>query len=184
MYALYVHTSLATNTQPTRRLWLALPLFFIVTYAAAYIGAATSMDGVRTWYTTINKPSWTPPGWLFGPVWSILYTMIAVAGFLAWRASRQRTNPKPLVSRSILSRNVMPLFFIQLVLNALWSWLFFGLHRPGIALIDIVLLLISIFACAFAMRAWSRTAFILMLPYAAWVTFATALNATMWWLNR
>jgi translocator protein len=138
----------------------------LVLAAALFGGMFTPGD----WYASLEKPSWNPPGWVFGPVWTILYVMIAIAGWLAWRG-RDR------------SRLPITLWGGQLLLNALWSWLFFGLERSGFAFVDIVILWLLI--AAFIVSAWriSRPASLLFVPYALWVGFAAALNFAIWRLN-
>lgn len=146
-----------------------LALFgFLALVAAAALTGAQFQPGA--WYAELAKPSWTPPGWLFGPVWTVLYVAIAVAGWLVWRSDKRLTVP-------------LAFWIAQLVLNAAWSWLFFGLHRPGAALVDIVAMVVLL--AAFVATAWpvSRTASLLFVPYLAWVAFATALNAAVWRLN-
>ncbi|MHB1038308.1 MAG: TspO/MBR family protein [Pirellulales bacterium] len=117
----------------------------------------------------LTKPSWTPPGWLFGPVWSVLYLSMAVAAWLVWRKGNA----------------VMPLalFAVQLTFNAAWSWLFFGLHSPGMAFIDIVLLWAAIVATTIVFWRRSLVAGLLFVPYLAWVSFAGVLNFGIWRLN-
>ena len=137
--------------------------------------AGAALFGVRfqpgSWYAGLVKPAWTPPNALFGPVWSVLYLGIAVAGWLVWRRGGW-TSP------------ALAFWAFQLVLNALWSWLFFGLHRPLGALCDIVLLWAA--ALAFAATAWgvNRLAAVLFVPYLLWVAYAAALNTALWRLNR
>jgi tryptophan-rich sensory protein len=135
-------------------------------------GAAVTSPQIGSWYATLTKPVWTPPDWLFGPVWGLLYLMMAFAAWLVWRV-RHNTD----VKRGLL------LYAIQLILNGFWSWLFFQWHLVGAALIDTVLLL---FIIALAMRSFWRShplAGILLLPYLLWVAFATVLNASIWKLN-
>lgn len=141
---------------------------FIALVAAAAITGGQFMPG--EWYAQLAKPSWTPPNWLFGPVWTVLYVAIAAAGWLVWRGERRAALP-------------LALWVAQIVLNAAWSWLFFGLHRPGTAFAEIVVLLATI--VGFAIAAWpvSRTASLLFVPYALWVGFASALNFAVWRLN-
>lgn len=155
----------AATTTPSRN-WGALAGFVLAVTAAAVL-AGQFMPG--EWYRALAKPSWNPPNWLFGPVWTILYVMIAIAGWLAWRAG---------------AKTALGLWTAQLGLNALWSYLFFGQKLIGTALIDVTLLLVSIIA--FIITAWphTRAAALLFVPYAAWVSFATALNAAIYWLNR
>jgi translocator protein len=138
----------------------------LLTAAAAGFGAMF-MPGA--WYQTLLKPTWTPPNWLFGPVWTTLYVMIAIAGGLAWRSDPSR-------STSII-------WAIGLILNAAWSYIFFGQHLIGVALADIVLLWCAILA--FIVTAWTydKRASLLFVPYLAWVSLATALNFTIWRMN-
>jgi translocator protein len=138
-------------------------------FAAASLGALIRPGA---WYAALNKPAWNPPAWLFGPVWSVLYTLMAVAAWLVWKRGGFAAQRRPLT-----------LFLTQLVLNALWTPLFFGLHLPALALAEITLLWLAI-ACTIA-TFWSvhRTAACLLMPYLAWVGFAAALNAALWILN-
>jgi len=147
---------------------MSLTVFIAIVAAAALVG---SQFGPGPWYIALQKPSWTPPNWLFGPVWSVLYIAIAVAGWLVWR-SKAVSVTKPIL-----------LWLLQVILNGLWSWLFFGLRRPDLALIDIIALLITIFCFIAAANGTSRVAAWLFVPYALWVGFATALNFAIWQLN-
>ncbi len=142
-------------------------LLFLLLMAAAGSSGAFFRPG--PWYETLQKPSWTPPNWAFAPVWSILYLMIAVAGWLAWRADP--------------GGPATWFWGTQLVLNALWSWLFFGRRRMDLALVDAVAMWISIAGFMGAAREVSPTAALLFLPYLIWVTIATALNASLIRLN-
>jgi len=147
---------------------MSLLVFIALVAGAAAVG---SQFGPSPWYVALQKPDWTPPNWLFAPVWTLLYIGIAVAGWLVWRAKNaDRAEP-------------LTLWFVQLVLNALWSWIFFGLHRPDLAFADISALLVVI--CGFIVRArkTSLSAAWLFLPYALWVGFAAALNFTIGRLN-
>ena len=150
--------------------WVMLAGFLIVTFLAAGLGGAATGNAVRGWYTTIAKPSWNPPGWVFGPVWTGLYAMMAVAAWLVWRKTGWSG---PLVW-----------WGTQLALNAAWSPLFFGLHRIDLALVDIVALWIAIAGTTIAFWRVSPLAGGLFVPYLAWVSLATALNFTLWRLNR
>ena len=137
--------------------------------------SATSLGAIfmpGEWYATLKKPSWNPPGWIFGPVWSALYTMMAVSAWLVWKRGGFVAQRRPLA-----------LFLAQLVLNAAWTPLFFGLHRPGIAFAEIVLLWLAIATTLTAFRPVSGVAAWLLAPYLAWVSFAAALNFTLWRLN-
>ena len=146
--------------------------FLLAVIAAAAIGGLFTGPGVRNWYPSLNRPTWTPPPWLFGPVWTLLYLGMAVAGFLAWRKAGFAG-----------AKWAMLLFTLQLILNAAWSWIFFGQRQPGWAFAEIVLLWTSILATTIAFFRVSRTAGMLFVPYLLWVTFAAALNWTICRLN-
>ena len=150
---------------------LVLGLFVAVTAGAAAVGSQF-LPGA--WYASLAKPFWTPPNWLFAPVWSVIYLMIAVAGWLAWRASRGK-------GRSMYP--VLGMWTTALALNGAWSWIMFGRHAIGAALVDISALWLSIVAFAWLARPLSRPAALLFAPYLAWVSYATALNAAIWRLN-
>jgi translocator protein len=146
--------------------------FLLASFAAAAIGGFTTGSGVRDWYPPLNKPTWTPPSWLFGPVWTLLYLCIAVAGFLAWRKAGFAG-----------AKWTMLLFALQLILNAAWSWIFFGLRQPGWAFVEITLLWLSILATMLALFRITPIAGVLFVPYLLWVTFAAGLNFAIWRLN-
>ncbi|GGQ55566.1 TspO/MBR family protein [Couchioplanes azureus] len=148
-------------------LW-SLPAFGAAVAAAALIGGL-GVSGTAAEYQSLDQPSWAPPSWLFGPVWTLLYAMIAVAGWLVWR----RSGWTPALTA----------YAVQLVLNAAWTPIFFGLGRYGLALADIVVLWLAIGVTVLLFRPVSRLAAGLLLPYWAWVTFATALNAAIWHAN-
>ena len=135
-------------------------------------GFAT-MGGVRDWYPTLVRPSFAPPTWVFGPVWTTLYLMMGFAAWLVWQ--RRGTGAQV--------RTALVLFTVQLVLNALWSPLFFGLRSPGLALAEIVVLWWAILATLVVFWKVRPVAGGLLVPYLAWVSFATILNAGFWLLN-
>jgi benzodiazapine receptor len=153
--------------------FLPLLVFLFATFGAAALGSFATFRTVGTWYPSLVKPSWTPPAAIFGPVWSVLYCAMAIAGWRVWRRTEARAR-----------RNVTVLYGAQLGLNALWSVLFFGLRRPDLALIDIAVLWTVL--VALLLRYWhtDRVAGALWTPYVAWVSFASALNAAIWHLNR
>lgn len=158
----------------SKRDWLGLAAFVVLCFAAAGIGGywtapATAPGG---WYYQIEKPSWTPPSWLFGPVWTALYLAMAVAGWLVWRQGGWAAR-----------RGALTLFLVQLVLNAIWSGLFFGLRSPGLAMAEIVFLWMAILLTLLAFFRVSRLAGWLMVPYLLWVSFASMLNFAVWRLN-
>jgi tryptophan-rich sensory protein len=132
------------------------------------------MDSVSTWYADLSKPSFNPPDWAFGVVWPILYVMMGVSAFLIWNKGINRKQVKI----------ALGLFVFQLVLNGLWTPIFFGLHMMGLALAEIVLLWLAIFATMITFWRISKPAVYLLIPYILWVSFAIALNATLWQLNR
>lgn len=151
-------------------------LVMIVTcIGVGYLSSVVTRDGVDTWYTTIEKPSFNPPNWVFAPVWSTLYVLMGLAAGLVWgRIEMQRD----------VVKKALTFFWIQLALNALWSYLFFGLHNPLLALIEVVLLWLMIYETFVQFNKVHKVASYLLLPYLAWVTFATVLTASIWWLNR
>ena len=148
---------------------LVLLAFIAVCLALGALAGAVTAPAIPTWYATLAKPSFNPPNWVFAPVWTALYVMMAIAAWLVWRRGNARI--------------ALVLFAVQLLLNSAWSLLFFGLHRVDLALIDIALLLAAIVATALAFRARNAAAAALMLPYLAWVCFASMLNFAIWRLN-
>lgn len=158
--------------QNTARSALILVIFIVVCLAVAGLGSlfTTPQTAPGGWYETLRKPFFTPPNWLFGPVWTFLYISMAVAGWLVWR-------------RTGFSGTPMALFAVQLALNLAWSMIFFGLQSPGLALAEILVLWTAILLTILAFSRISRPAGWLLVPYLAWVTFATALNAAIWLLN-
>ena len=134
----------------------------------------TTADSLGNWYANLNKPAFNPPNWIFGPVWTMLYIMMGISAFLVWR--------KGLDDKVV--RIALACFIVQLILNAIWTPLFFGLHSPLLGLIVITLLLNAIIVTIFAFSKISRPAALLLIPYLAWVSFATVLNASLYLLNR
>ncbi len=154
----------------TAKSTLGLIGWLVVTFVAAWIGSRF-MPGA--WYASLTKPSWNPPNTIFAPVWSVLYVLMGVAAWLVWRKAGFSGAGAALV-----------LFGVQLVLNALWSYLFFGLHRLDFAFFDIVALWVMILVVVVLFWREDRLAGGLMLPYLFWVGFASYLNFTLWQLNR
>jgi tryptophan-rich sensory protein len=146
-----------------------MPIWVLVCFLAPALG---SWSRPGEWYALLNKPAWNPPSWIFGPVWTLLYLCMGLAAWLVWRRGGLREQRTPLL-----------LFFTQLALNALWTPLFFGLHQPGLALVNILFLWAAIIATIAAFRRVSGKAAALLLPYLAWVSFASFLNFTLWRLN-
>ncbi len=145
--------------------WLALA------YLTAAVGAAASVSA-GSFYAELNRPAWAPPAWLFGPVWTVLYAMMGVAAWLVWLRSG--------ISGAKLA---FALFVIQLVANALWSWLFFQWRLGALAFVEVVILWLLILATIVAFWQVRKSAAILLFPYLGWVTFASILTFAMWRLN-
>jgi len=161
--------STTANARPTRPLF-ALAGWLALSFAVASIGAFF-MPG--EWYAGLKKPSWNPPNWLFGPVWTALYTIMAIAAWLVWKNGN-----------SPARRLALCFFMAQIFFNALWSPLFFGLHNPAMAFADIVLLWLALSGTVIAFWKVRPIAGWLLVPYLAWVTFAAVLNFAIWQLNR
>lgn len=157
----------------TQKSYLVLFGIIALCLGAGGLGGFATASSVATWFPTLVKPSWNPPAWLFGPVWTTLYIMMAVAMWLVWKTDTALVRIKPAVI----------LFGSQLLLNLAWSFLFFGARSPGLALIDIIALWLAIVATIYAFYQQSKWAGILLLPYFAWVSFAMALNVAIWQLN-
>lgn len=160
------------NHARTGRDLIALALFVILCLAVAGVGGAITAGSVDTWYPTLVKPAFNPPDWVFAPVWTTLYICMAVAAWRVWRTPA-----------STARRNALLLFAVQLVLNLAWSALFFGLHRVGAALLEVIVLLLAIAATGLVFRRLDRLAGLLFVPYVLWVAYASVLNFSIWWLN-
>lgn len=152
--------------------WLVLFFFLVVCFGAAGVGSLWTSSSVNGWYVNLRKPSFNPPNWIFAPVWTTLYFLMAVSAWMVWERGGWSG-----------AKTALILFFVQLALNTAWSGLFFGLHRPGAALVEIVFLFAAIVATTLAFRTFSMTAFWLMTPYVLWVAFASFLNFNIWRLN-
>jgi translocator protein len=152
--------------------WIApLAIAGLVAIAAASLGGALTDTGA--WYRALNKPTWQPPDWLFGPVWTVIYALTAVSAAAAWRAAPDAG----------ARRLTVLLYGANAVLNVVWSLLFFHLQRPDWAMIEVVALWLSIAALIAVTSRWSRLAGVLLLPYLAWVSFAAVLNLAIVRLN-
>ncbi|CAN5799044.1 TspO/MBR family protein [soil metagenome] len=152
---------------------LKLIISIAVPLAVGAVAGFFTTSAVEGWFTSIIKPSFNPPNWLFAPVWTILYMLMGVAFYLVWK---QAGNP-------VLKRNAIILYSIQLALNFLWSFIFFYAHQPGWALVDIVLLWLFIVLTIIQFGRLSTTAAWLLAPYICWVSFAAILNLAIWELN-
>ena len=156
-----------------RDIW-KLVVSIIACLAAGAIGSIFTRQAIPTWYATLEKPAFNPPNWLFAPVWTLLYLLMGVAAFLVWR--------KGLENRQV--RIALIVFLVQLVLNALWSVVFFGLESPLYGMVVIVALWVVILFTVLKFYRISLAASVLMWPYLLWVTFAAVLNSSIWLLNR
>lgn len=139
--------------------------------AAGFLGSIPTVDSINGWYSTLVKPGWNPPSWVFGPVWTLLYILMGIAAALVWKSGKAGS------WRPVL------FFFAHLFINALWSISFFGLQNPGLALIVIGGLWIMIASLLFWFWRYSRTATYLLVPYLAWVSYASSLNLAIFLLN-
>jgi translocator protein len=159
------------RTASTR--WIGLIVWIATCFAAAAIGALMTTPALGDWYVKLNKPAWTPPNGVFGPVWTLLYAGMGIAAWMVW-LQRTSCNVTPALS----------IFAIQLILNVAWSGLFFGLHSPGAGLLAIVALWCAIAATILSFRHAVTIAGWILVPYLAWVSFAMALNFEIWRMNK
>lgn len=144
--------------------------------AVGYLSGMVTQDSVTTWYATLKKPFFNPPNWVFMPVWTLLYIAMGVAAARVW-SKENETNYK-------VVRKALLFFIIQLALNALWTILFFGIKNPLLALVEIVLLWLMIYETYTQFKKIDAFSAKLLIPYLAWVSFASILNASVWWLNK
>jgi benzodiazapine receptor len=152
----------------------ALLIFLVICLSTGFLGGLLTRPAILSgWYDSLTKPFFTPPAWVFGPVWTLLYLLIAVAAWLVWAGRVRHPVRIPLM-----------IFFAQLVLNILWSALFFGAQRPGWAMVEIIFLWIFILGTVILFWRVHRLAAMLLVPYTMWVSFAVVLNGALWWLNR
>ena len=163
-----VSSTISIRSTPARSV-LALAGWLAVAFAAALLGGFF-LPG--EWYARLQKPAWNPPNWIFGPVWTALYTIMGVAAWLVWKRGG-----------FAVQRLALSLFLLQLLFNALWSPLFFGLQNAGLAFVDLVLLWVALVATVAAFWKARFLAGAMLLPYVGWVTFAGALNFAVWRLN-
>jgi translocator protein len=154
--------------------WLSLLAALVIPQIAGGVGAVATASSVATWYQKLKKPAWNPPGWLFGPVWTLLYLAMGFASWLVWQRGREEDRPV---------RGELGLYGAQLGLNLLWSVLFFGRRRVDWALAEIGLLWAAILATLARFYRVRPAAGLLLLPYQLWTTFAAVLNAAVWRLN-
>jgi benzodiazapine receptor len=150
----------------------ALIVFLAIAYGVAAAGGAATASSVGTWYAGLAKPVFNPPNWVFGPVWTALYTAMAVA---AWRVWRRRSRPG--------APTALAWYGVQLALNLAWSVIFFGLRQPGAAMVEVLVLLGAIVGAMASFRRVDGAAALILAPYAVWVGFAAVLNIAIWRLN-
>ena len=155
--------------------YIKIAIALLVCLAVGYSASTVTRPSVETWYPTLIKPIFNPPNWIFMPMWTLLYILMAVAAGLVWDKIKEQNEA---VKKALL------FFIIQLTLNAIWSYLFFGLKNPMLALVEIVLLWLMIYETYLKFSKINKTAGYLLIPYLAWVAFAAVLNASIWWLNK
>ncbi|WP_297336725.1 TspO/MBR family protein [Algoriphagus sp.] len=151
--------------------WLKLVISLLLPQLVGGTGALFTITSIDSWYQSITKPSFNPPGWIFGPVWTTLYVLMGIACYLIWKSDHPQR------------KNLLTLYFIQLGLNGLWSPAFFGMKSPIFGLVVILPLLVLILRCVKKFKIISPWASGFMIPYLVWVSFAAVLNFSIWWLN-
>ena len=164
-------TGTKDNTFTRHKQFLGLLFWLLLCYAVSAIGAVASVQA-REFYAQLVQPDWAPPGWVFGPVWTTLFTLMAISAWLVWRKGGWPAN-----------RIALSLFIVQLAFNALWSWLFFAWNLGAVAFIEVLLLWALILATLVSFSRRQVGAAILLLPYLLWVGFASLLNFSLWQLN-
>ncbi len=153
--------------------WVKLVISLLLPQLVALGGVMFTKTGEGSWYQTIQKPSWNPPGWLFGPVWTTLYILMGISFYLIWKSSVPKEK-----------KGAVSLWLMQLVLNFFWTFIFFNQQQIGWALVAIICLWLLILMTIFAFGKINRTAAWLLVPYISWVSFAAMLNYSIWMLNR
>ncbi|MGE0605871.1 MAG: TspO/MBR family protein [Pirellulales bacterium] len=155
-----------------RMRWFGLVVLIVICLGAGGLGAVATTPEIDGWYKTIEKPTWNPPNWLFSPVWTCLFVLMGISAWHVWKPAGCKDAAIPLT-----------LFAVQLALNIAWSWIFFGAHQIGWALVEIVVLWFAILATIIAFFRRSKLAGWLLVPYLGWTTFASILNFALWRLN-
>ena len=167
---------LSDLTMPSKQSQIVgLIVALLLPFVVVGLGVAATSSSLSDWYLTLKKPAWNPPAWLFGPVWTVLYLMMGVSSWLVWR---ERPRHPAGVKQALIW------YAVQLGLNSLWSIFFFGMRQIGVALVDIIALWLTLLITIIKFWRIRPVAGWLMTPYLLWVTFATALNSAIWWLNR
>lgn len=155
--------------------FVKIAIAIIICLTVGYSASLVTRPSIETWYVLLKKPVFNPPNWIFMPVWTLLYILMAVAAGLVWDRIKEQNEEV---------KKALGFFLIQLTLNAIWSYLFFGLKNPMLALIEIALLWLMIYETYLKFTKINKTAGYLLIPYIAWVGFAAILNASIWWLNK
>ena len=176
--------------------WIKLVISLVIPLLAGWIGSAVTLPSISTWYATLVKPALNPPSWIFGPVWTLLYILMGIALFIVWKkgwkvenrfliGQDKSWNPwtRAFWSGDWQKQNIIAIFAVQLVLNVIWSFIFFGWHQPGLAFFVLLALWFSILYTIINFYRVSKTAAWLLLPYILWVTFAGYLNWAIWMGN-
>ena len=151
---------------------LPLLISILIVFSFGFIGSFFTTSSITNWYAFINKPLFSPPNWIFGPVWTLLYILMGISAFLIWK---KRDNLK--------TKQAFIFYGIQLILNALWSIIFFGMHNPGLAFLEIIILWLFILITLIKFYKINKIAGLLFIPYLLWVSFASILNYAIWMLN-
>jgi len=151
---------------------LPLLISILIVFSFGFIGSFFTTSSITNWYAFINKPLFSPPNWIFAPVWTLLYILMGISAFLIWK---KRDNLK--------TKQAFIFYGIQLILNALWSIIFFGMHNPGLALLEIIILWLFILITLIKFYKINKIAGLLFIPYLLWVSFASILNYAIWMLN-
>ncbi len=153
--------------------WATLAGFIVFAQAAGLIGSFFTMPAIDSWYRTLARPDLAPPNWVFGPVWTTLFLLMGIAAFLVWKKGWGK----------VRVQEALGMFVVQLGLNVLWSFIFFGLKNPGLAFVEIMFLWLAIMATIVLFARVSKWAALLLVPYIAWVSFASYLNYMISILN-
>ncbi|MDP2638765.1 MAG: TspO/MBR family protein [Candidatus Azambacteria bacterium] len=175
---------------------IKLIVSILICQLAGVVGSIFTAPAIKTWYVSLNKPYFSPPNWIFAPVWTVLFLLMGISLYLVWaknwhievkagEAERKTWNPisRKLLTGSWREENAVLIFVLQLILNVLWSVIFFGLKSPGLAFFEILMLWFAILYTIVNFYRISKFASFLLLPYILWVTFATVLNFAVWRLN-
>jgi len=163
------------NKKETMTKTVKIIIMVAICLAVGYGSGIVTKSSIATWFVTLEKPFFNPPSWVFAPAWTTLYILMGISAGIIW--SKIEAFPE-------LVKKALWVFAIQLILNALWSFLFFGMQNPLLALIEILLLWLLIFETIKVFKPIDNLASKLLIPYILWVSFATVLNASIWWLNK